>query len=102
MRNIAKSRSTQRESESSISRSHVSPDPSLQIKVVEEKWSLRIEIPKARFTKKISAVVLKGKIQSVNLKSARAEPLIRGPNIRSQDQQSHQIARSEGVHILKS
>jgi hypothetical protein len=67
MRNIAKSRraearSTRRESESSISRSHASPDPSLWIKAAEDKWSLRIEIPEGRSAKQISVVVLKGKI----------------------------------------
>jgi hypothetical protein len=70
--------------------------------LVGEKWSLRIEIPKGRSVKKISAIVLKGKIRSINLKSARAELLIRGPNIRLQDQRSCQIVGLEGVHVLKS
>jgi hypothetical protein len=63
---------------------------------------LRIEIPEGRSTKQILVIVLKGKIRSVNLKSARAEPLIRGPNIRLQDQWSCQIVGSEGAHVLKS
>ena len=77
-------------------------DPSLQIKAAKDKWSLRIEILEDRSTKEISVVVLKWKIRSVDLKSARVESLIRGPNLRSQDQRSRQIVWSKGAHVLKS